>query len=93
MNTTEIVETARQALDSGRFVIIDGKDSVDSSEKLGKAMSEMELISIDGVTSYGVVKGEGGKFYVTPLQSNVASDGERKFNQLNEVLGIHKPPT
>lgn len=80
-----------QALDEGKFVIIDGGDTRASSDKLNEIMADINLLKVEGVTAYAVVKAKDGSFHVTPLQSLAGANGERQFDQLHNVLGINKP--
>lgn len=90
----EATAAIRQALYSGQYVIVDGSDSAESSAKINKIMLDMNLISLEGVTAYSVVKGTGGNgeeaFYVTPLQSLTDKEGKRAFDQMHSFLGIDK---
>ncbi len=80
-----------QALEEGKFVIIDGGDTQASSHKLNEIMADIHLLKIEGVTAYGVEKAKDGAYHVTPLQSLAGANGKRQFDQLHSVLGIKKP--
>lgn len=86
-----VLSSITQALDEGKFVIVDGGDSKASSKKLNEIMGGIQLLQIEGVTAYGVAKTSDGAYHVTPLQSVVGPNGKREIDQLHQVLGIQKP--
>ena len=53
-------------------------------------MGDMNLLSMTGVTAYGLSKGNDGKLEVMPLQSLPNEKGVRPINQIHNVLGIKK---
>ncbi len=80
----------QEALDSGKYLIVEGPDSIEGSTRLGQIMLERKLLSIQGVTAYGVIKGAEGAVYVTPLLSVADKNGVRRVDQIHGVLGINK---
>ena len=86
----EVAATIQQALSRGQYIIVDGSDSLESSTKLNRIMGELNLLSMNGVTAYGLSKGTDGKFNITPLQSLADEKGARSINQIHNVLGIKK---
>lgn len=90
MKDSDVAASMKEAIDSGKYVIVDGGDSMDGSTKLNQIMLDRNLISIQGVTAYGVIKGVDDKIYVTPLLSVADKNGTRAVDQIRDVLGINK---
>nr|WP_295786460.1 hypothetical protein [Rhodoferax sp.] len=87
---TDVAASIQEALDSGKYLIVDGSDSIEGSTRVNQIMLDRKLISIQGVTAYGVIKGADDKVYVTPLQSVADKSGVRAVDQMHNVLGIKK---
>ena len=90
MPDATVATTIQQALSRGQYIIVDGSDSIESSTKLNRIMSDLKLLSMSGVTAYGLSKGSDGKLEITPLQNLPNEKGVRSINQIHNVLGIKK---
>jgi len=90
MAESDVAASIKTALDTGKYIIVDGGDSTASSAKVNKIMTDMQLINVKGVTAFGVMKGPNDQIFVTPLHSLADEKGNRPFNQIDEVLGISK---
>jgi hypothetical protein len=90
MPDAAVATTIQQALSRGQYIIVDGSDSIESSTKLNRIMADLNLLSMSGVTAYGISKGTDGKLEITPLQNLPNEKGVRSINQIHNVLGIKK---
>lgn len=90
MPDADVATTIQQALSRSQYIIVDGSDSIESSTKLNRIMGDLKLLSMSGVTAYGLTKGADGKLEITPLQNLPNEKGERSIDQIHNVLGIKK---
>jgi hypothetical protein len=90
MSDVAVAAAVQDALKRGQYIIVDGKDSMESSDKLNKIMQDLNLPQMPGVTAYGLSKGADGKLNITPLQTVANEKGVRQINQIRNVLNINK---
>jgi len=91
-NTSDVavVAAVQDALNRGQYIIVDGIDSMESSDRLNQIMRNLNLLHMRGVTAYGLSKGTDGMLNVTPLQTVANEKGVRQINQIHNVLNINK---
>lgn len=91
-NTSDVAVAAavQEALNRGQYIIVDGGDSMESSDRVNQIMRDLNLLHMRGVTAYGLAKGTDGKLNVTPLQTVANEKGVRQINQIHNVLNINK---
>lgn len=90
LSETDVLAAVKDAHDRGLTVILDGKDSRESSAKINKVMEKLGVGSLEGGTSYFIQRGGNGGFSVVPLQIVKDEKGVRPLDQIHSIFNIRK---